>query len=118
MKEDKDVLKLEKSFNLGFVFLILFIFVVIGGFYYCYLNFFNNPEYIIKNSVKNVLANNKTTTIDLEKIIRLRGNIDFDFRATNLEEKDLEIFIQMALRIRVILDIQIKDQLFWYRWKH
>ena len=35
-----------------------------------------------------------------------------------LEERDLEIFIHMALGIRVILDIQIKDQLFWYRWKH
>lgn len=34
-----------------------------------------------------------------------------------LEEKDLEIFIQMVYRIRVILELQIKDQLFWYRWK-
>ncbi|MBO5963531.1 MAG: hypothetical protein J6V51_00905 [Bacteroidales bacterium] len=34
-----------------------------------------------------------------------------------LEERELEIFIQMVLRIRVILDVQIKDQLFWYRWR-
>lgn len=106
MKEDKDVLKLEKSFNLGFVFLILFIFVVIGGFYYCYLNFFNNPEYIIKKSVKNVLANNKVATIDLEKIIRLHGNIDFDFRATNLEEKGLEALNDIDILYNVDADIK------------
>ncbi len=35
-----------------------------------------------------------------------------------LQERDLEIFIQMAYRIRDILELQIKDQLFWYRWKH
>ncbi len=34
-----------------------------------------------------------------------------------LEERELEIFIQMVYRIRVILELQIKDQLFWYRWK-
>ena len=35
-----------------------------------------------------------------------------------LEERDLEIFIRMVYRIRTILELQIKDQLFWYRWKH
>ena len=35
-----------------------------------------------------------------------------------LEDRELEIFIRMVYRIRTILELQIKDQLFWYRWKH
>lgn len=34
-----------------------------------------------------------------------------------LEDKQLEIFIKMSEEIILILDKQVKDSMFWYKWK-
>ena len=61
MEKENNVLELEKSNKTGFVLMFLGILLIIGGAVYCYINYFNNPSYIVKkgfNKIANIYNEN------------------------------------------------------------
>lgn len=111
MKKENDVLVLEKSFNFGIIFVVLFVLLIVGGCFYYYTKFSNNPAYIIKSSMKKVLEKNEVDEIDLNKALNIQGSIDFDIKANDSEmQKSLDVFNEVDILYNV--ETMLKDKVF------
>lgn len=117
MEKENNVLELEKSNKTGVILLIVGLLLIIGGSVYCYINYFNNPSYIVKkgiNKVTNIYKESKKQEKSGDKPFNISGNLEFDFKANDNDvQKMFDVFNNLDILYN--FDIYTKNEISYFK---